>query len=219
MDSKELTLEITNKCNVNCPWCSSSSTPNGKDMPLERLVEWMEMYKDRDNGIIRLSGGEPTLHYAFREVLAQARTRFRKIVLLTSGNFTVDIRYPIKWEVNEYVVHVCNSESLLYIANLRDSLEKNVSMQIVMVKGNEYMIGKAISYAMLWNIPIRLLYLQKQGRGINCEPLNLLSWTGDKGCREDNKVTVTHDNKVVSCSALKYKEECDWRCLGNAILS
>lgn len=206
----ELTLEITAKCNLECPWCSSSSSPKGRDVPYEEIIHHM----DTDGSdTIRLSGGEPVLHKDFKRILEKARVKFKEVVLLTSGNFEFDIRYPGWWEVDKYYVHVCNYKSLLYVAALRDALEKNINMQVVMVKGNEYIVGKAISYSMHWNIPIRLLYLQKQGRGINCESLELISWTCDKGCNKDEKITVTHDGKVVTCSALKYQDTCPLECL------
>ncbi len=74
------------------------------------------------------------------------------------------------------------------------------------MEGNETNVRNTIQIGIDHEIPVRLLTLQKQGRGVNCRPLNLISWTGDKGCDKEKKITITHDGRIVTCSALKYGE-------------
>lgn len=204
---KELTLEITNKCHVECPWCSSGSTPDGKSTPLEDALGYLDGFKSECD-VVRISGGEPTLHFDLAAVCAHASKLRYKVLLLTSGREMNEI---LNWGfVDEYVLNVVDEKSILEVLVLK-AMKKSVSMHAVLAKGNGEWVSRAVNTSLLYSIPVRLLTLQKQGRGADCEPLGLIRWTGDRGCDKENKVTVTHDGKVVTCSALKYRDACDAR--------
>lgn len=196
---KELTLEITNKCYENCPWCSSCSSKNGNHLETEKIKDILRAYRSICN-TVRLSGGEPTLHPNIFQIIALAKILSYKTILLTNGQNWVlgpDL-------ADEYYVHIINKNSIqtaLILKNLRP-----ITMQVVLAKGNEKWLTEAIIASLFYDIPVRFLTLQKQGRGFDCNPLKLITMTGDRGCDKDNKITITHDGKVVSCSALKYGE-------------
>src|SRR3954468_11397086 len=65
-------LEITDHCNLKCPVCYSDSGPH---RPTHRSLEQIEFMLDaiiRNEGlpdIVQISGGEPTIHPDFWEVL------------------------------------------------------------------------------------------------------------------------------------------------------
>lgn len=201
---KELTLEITNKCYQGCAWCSSSSIPNGKHMSYQKILHLLRKYR-AECDVVRISGGEPTLHPSLLGVLKYAKILGYTTVLLTSG-----------WEMNkvigcdlvdEYVINIVSDKSILEVFILHH-LDKKVSTEVVLAERNEDNIAKATKLSMESKIPLRLLVLQNQGRAkINhVKPLTLVGWTGDRGCRKDNKITITPDGKIVTCSALKYGE-------------
>lgn len=198
---KELTLEITSKCYQNCPWCSSNSKENGEHLKTKKIKRLLREHR-KTCDVVRFSGGEPTLHPDLYSLILYAKGLDYKTILLTNGySIPQDI-----WDspyVDEYWIDVVGKESLLKTLYLH-ALGKTVVMEIVMVEGNEEWIRETMKFSLTHNIPVRLLTLQKQGRGVNCKPLNLITWTGDKGCNKDNKITITHDGKIVSCSALKY---------------
>ena len=67
-------VEITSSCNLSCPMCYASSGPGGKHLSLndccraiDRLVE-----VEGQPEVLQLSGGEPTIHPEFNEILAYA---------------------------------------------------------------------------------------------------------------------------------------------------
>lgn len=204
---KELTLEITSKCYQNCPWCSSSSTPEGVHLGAWKAKRLLKEYRKTCN-IVRFSGGEPTLHPDLFILMKYAKKLNYKTVLLTNGLKPVLPNYAY---TDEYWIHIVSESSLQTAFRLQGfkpvTLDfKPVTMEVVLVEGNEKWIREALHAGFMSSIPVRLLILQKQGRGVNCKPLNLITWTGNKGCNKNNKVTITHDGKIVTCSALKYGE-------------
>jgi len=67
-------VEITSSCNLTCPMCFASSAPGGKHLPIadcrnaiDRLVE-----VEGQPEVLQLSGGEPTIHPQFEEILEYA---------------------------------------------------------------------------------------------------------------------------------------------------
>ena len=200
---KELTLEITSRCYQNCSWCSSSAHPEGVHTSYGSVLGILDKYKGECN-VVRFSGGEPTLHPDLPVFLSHAKSLGYKTVLMTNGkHIRGDLFRDIHSTVDEYWINIVDKHSIIEAIVLRQ-LKSNVFMHVVLVKGNEEWVRRGIDTGLLYNVPVRLLILQKQGRGTNCEPLESISWTGDKGCNKEGKITITHEGKVTTCSALKY---------------
>jgi len=64
-------IEISNKCNANCPVCLGNNR-NTFEMPLEEIQSLVEnaIREQGKIGVITLSGGEPTIHPQFFEILS-----------------------------------------------------------------------------------------------------------------------------------------------------
>ena len=82
-------LEVTDHCNLRCPICYASSGP---DRPSYRTLQQLETMLDavvgneREPDVVQISGGEPTLHPQFFEILDAARRRpIRHLMLNTNG--------------------------------------------------------------------------------------------------------------------------------------
>ena len=80
-------LEITSACNLECPMCFAVSGPGGHHVPragciaaIDRLVE----VEGRPE-ILQLSGGEPTLHPQFAEILRYACEQPIDIVMINTN--------------------------------------------------------------------------------------------------------------------------------------
>jgi len=86
-------IEIVNSCNLTCPTCYADSPlgANGKvdAIPLENLKQRIQGVIDRKGGIeiLQLSGGEPTLHPQFFELLEwlQLNSGIDYVLLNTNG--------------------------------------------------------------------------------------------------------------------------------------
>jgi uncharacterized radical SAM superfamily Fe-S cluster-containing enzyme len=82
-------IEVTDKCNLECPVCYAESGPNaGAHRSLE-LIEFMldELVKNEgEPDVVQISGGEPTIHPQFFEILDLARTKpIRHLMINTNG--------------------------------------------------------------------------------------------------------------------------------------
>jgi len=82
-------IEINEHCNLTCPVCFADSSPaRGKHLPLatiERMVDAL-VASEGEPDIVQISGGEPTLHPQFFEVLDLVRSRpVRHVMINTNG--------------------------------------------------------------------------------------------------------------------------------------
>lgn len=67
-------VEITSACNLSCPMCFASSGPGGKHLSVAeccRAIDRLVEVEGRPE-VLQLSGGEPTLHPHFEEILDYA---------------------------------------------------------------------------------------------------------------------------------------------------
>jgi radical SAM protein with 4Fe4S-binding SPASM domain len=86
-----LAIELTDKCNLQCRHCYRDSGPSRtQHFPLPRLLSLLS--EAHENGVqsIELSGGEPTLHPDFNEILAFTLNHFSAVALLTNGTKITD---------------------------------------------------------------------------------------------------------------------------------
>jgi MoaA/NifB/PqqE/SkfB family radical SAM enzyme len=81
---KELTLEITNRCSLNCLHCSTEAGPDGKIFwSAEQIKEILKEYSGF--GKIRISGGEPFEHPDLGKILKTIKNENRDIDVLSCG--------------------------------------------------------------------------------------------------------------------------------------
>src|SRR5262249_39404135 len=80
-------VEITSSCNLTCPMCYASSAPGGKHLSVEdvkRAIDRLVEVEGRPE-ILQLSGGEPTLHPRFAEILDYALSRPIDYVMINTN--------------------------------------------------------------------------------------------------------------------------------------
>jgi uncharacterized radical SAM superfamily Fe-S cluster-containing enzyme len=82
-------IEVTDACNLRCPTCYANSSP---ERQTHRSLEQIEAMLDRavanevEPDIVQISGGEPTVHPRFFEILDAAKRRpIRHLMVNTNG--------------------------------------------------------------------------------------------------------------------------------------
>lgn len=67
-------VEITSSCNLKCPMCFASSGPGGKHLSLDEAKRAIDRLVESEGRpeVLQLSGGEPTIHPEFHDILAHA---------------------------------------------------------------------------------------------------------------------------------------------------
>jgi uncharacterized radical SAM superfamily Fe-S cluster-containing enzyme len=82
-------VEITDHCNLRCPTCYAASGPERlthRSLDEVRAMLDAVIRSEGEADVVQLSGGEPTLHPQFFEVLAEARARpIKHLMLNTNG--------------------------------------------------------------------------------------------------------------------------------------
>ena len=86
-------LIITQSCTCHCSFCIRKSIPNQTEMlfndAITGLVKLSSFYPD---ATIILTGGEPTMHSRFHDILDYACSHFKRVILNTNGTFNNEIR-------------------------------------------------------------------------------------------------------------------------------
>ena len=82
-------IEVTDQCNLRCPVCYADSGPHRpgfRDMAtIERMLD-AAVANEGEPDVVQISGGEPTLHPQFFEILDAARRRpIRHLMVNTNG--------------------------------------------------------------------------------------------------------------------------------------
>ena len=81
-------VEITNRCNMDCPVCFSDANNPAHDVPYDEVCRRLErlLAVTGTPVPIQISGGEPTLHRDLPAIVAHARRLgYRNVELITNG--------------------------------------------------------------------------------------------------------------------------------------
>lgn len=82
-------VEVTDRCNLTCPTCYAESSPhNGRHRSLEEIEAMLDLVVANEGqpDVVQLSGGEPTVHPQFFEILDIAKRKpIRHLMLNTNG--------------------------------------------------------------------------------------------------------------------------------------
>jgi uncharacterized radical SAM superfamily Fe-S cluster-containing enzyme len=82
-------VEINDHCNLNCPICyAESGTHRPEQRSLDEIRRMLDVIvaNEGEPDVVQISGGEPTLHPQFFEVLDEARRRpIRHLMINTNG--------------------------------------------------------------------------------------------------------------------------------------
>ena len=96
-------IDITNSCNFRCPICFAEATSESRQymLPLETIRKMLQALLDRPVPCrsVQFSGGEPTLHPEFPEILSMARSMgFTHLQVATNGSRFANAGYARRCE-------------------------------------------------------------------------------------------------------------------------
>jgi uncharacterized radical SAM superfamily Fe-S cluster-containing enzyme len=98
-------IEITDRCNLECPICYAESSPKaGQHRSLEQ-IEFMldELVKNEGQpDIVQLSGGEPTIHPQFFEILELAKSKPIRHLMINSNGIRIAKDREFTKKLSEY---------------------------------------------------------------------------------------------------------------------
>ncbi len=100
-----LLLEVTDSCNLRCPTCYAESAPERKTHRSLAQIEKMLDLAVANEGtveILQVSGGEPTLHPQFFEILDMVRARPIKHMMLNTNGLRIANEKGFAERLKEY---------------------------------------------------------------------------------------------------------------------
>lgn len=82
-------IEITDQCNLKCPICYAESGPgHGRHRTLDEIEKMLDslVANEGEPDVVQISGGEPTIHPQFFEILDLAKSKpIRHLMVNTNG--------------------------------------------------------------------------------------------------------------------------------------
>lgn len=214
-------IEITERCNLECPVCYADSAPNrGQHRSLEEIEFMMDALVKNEGqpDVVQISGGEPTIHPQFFEILDLAKTKpIRHLMINTNGiriandkafcerlagympGFEVYLQFD-SLQVNP--IEALRGENLLDIRlqALAHLNEFNISTNLVVVlrKGlNDQEIGTLIEFASQ----------QRCVRGITFQPIQQAGRTKNFNPATDRLTLGEVRQQILAQSPLFTKED------------
>lgn len=178
---KRLYINITNRCNTECPFCCMYSGKTGfSDMGFET---YMEIINDCNKEFeLQLEGGEPLLHpdlYLFLEY-ARSTGRCRKILILTNGlllsehirrlvlfcevyKIPLELKISINyWLIREDCCHLDRIRDILFATEFISDI--TITCNVRLRNQGDEMLRKEIEEDPLLFPHSNIYYLQAYGR-------------------------------------------------------
>lgn len=213
-------IEVTDRCNLTCPTCYASSSPTyGRHRTLAEIEKMMDVVVENEGepDVVQISGGEPTVHPQFFEILDIAKTKpIKHLMVNTNGiriakskefvkklaTYQPDFELYLQFDSfkEDYLTKI-RGENLLEtrmkaIENLN---EFNVSTTLVVVlqKGeNDDEIGKIIDFALK----------QKCIRGVTFQPTQIAGRLENFDANE-HRITLTEVRRKILEQSPIFKSE------------
>lgn len=213
-------IEVTDRCNLTCPTCYASSSPTyGRHRTLEEIEKMIDVIvkNEGEPDVVQISGGEPTVHPQFFEILDIAKTKpIKHLMVNTNGiriakskefvkklaTYQPDFELYLQFDSfkEDYLTKI-RGENLLEtrrkaIENLN---EFNVSTTLVVVlqKGeNDDEIGKIIDFALK----------QKCIRGVTFQPTQIAGRLENFDANE-HRITLTEVRRKILEQSPIFKAE------------
>lgn len=203
-------IEITDRCNLTCPTCYAGSSPShGRHRTFEEVKGMLDaiVANEIEPDVVQISGGEPTIHPHFFEILDYAKTLPIKHLMVNTNGIEIAKDFEFAKRLKNYspdfeiyLQFDSFKEEALYTlrgANLKKIREKaiehlnalNLSTTLVVTlqKGlNDDEIGKIIDYALT----------QKCVRGVTLQPTQIAGRI-DNFNHETDRITLTEVRRKI----------------------
>lgn len=221
-------IEVTDRCNLSCPICYADSgteeiSGSGNQLRRHRSLEQIEMMMDAvvanegEPQIVQISGGEPTIHPEFFQILDLAKSKPIKHLMINTNGIKIAKDKSFCSRLSQYMPGIeiylqfdsfeAAALQELRGSDLREIREKaianlnefNISTTLVVTvkKGlNDHEIGKIIEYALQ----------QKCVRGVTFQPIQAAGRLAGFEAKRD-RYTLTEVRRSILQQSPYFKPE------------
>jgi uncharacterized radical SAM superfamily Fe-S cluster-containing enzyme len=98
-------VEVTDRCNLTCPTCYAGSSPTyGRHRTLEEVKKMLDavVNNEREPDVVQISGGEPTLHPQFFEILDYAKSLPIKHLMVNTNGISIAKDFAFTQRLADY---------------------------------------------------------------------------------------------------------------------
>ena len=97
---REIDLNITNRCNLECIYCSFSSTPDRREpeIPADQVHRMLDTAAAMGNQVIHFSGGEPIIRADMPEFITHSAELGFKMRMHSNGALFTESRLRPVWD-------------------------------------------------------------------------------------------------------------------------
>lgn len=120
-------IELTNRCSTQCMHCHRFSASDNGDMDFDRAIRLLDELSDLGARTVTFSGGEPTQHPKFAEIMRHARSKGLGVGVLSNGvGLSDSARAALAFDADWVRLSVDGSSAAAY-AKIRQALPKGGS--------------------------------------------------------------------------------------------
>lgn len=118
-------VEITTSCNLTCPMCYASSAPGGKHLSVQECRDAIDRLVEVEGRpeVLQLSGGEPTIHPQFLEILDYALAQPIDYVQINTNGLRLA-------HDESLISRLAEHRSRLEVFFQLDGLDENISLRL-----------------------------------------------------------------------------------------
>ncbi len=180
-------VEVTDRCNLTCPTCYAGSSPTyGRHRTLDEIKKMLDtiVTNEKEPDVVQISGGEPTIHPQFFDILDYAKSLpIRHLMLNTNGirianepNFAQELKnyspdFEIYLQFDSFKPEVLKHMRGADLSKIRQKAIENLNavnlsttLVVTLQQGqNDDEIGEIIRYALQ----------QKCVRGVTFQPTQI----------------------------------------------
>ncbi len=203
-------IEITDRCNLTCPTCYAGSSPtHGRHRTFEEVKTMLDtiVENEKEPDVVQISGGEPTLHPQFFEILDYAKSLPIKHLMLNTNGIeiakniefvsrlkTYSPDFEIYLQFDSFKEDALMSLRGAHLNKIREKAIENLNelnlsttLVVTLQKGlNDDEIGKIIDYALQ----------QKCVRGVTFQPTQIAGRLNNFN-QETNRITLTEVRRKI----------------------
>jgi hypothetical protein len=164
-------IEVTDRCNLTCPTCYASSSPQyGRHRTLEEIKRMLDtiVENEKEPDVVQISGGEPTIHPHFFDILDYAKQLPIKHLMLNTNGVRIAKDMEFAKRLADYApgfevylqfdslrasaLEQLRGEDLTHIRNQAidhlNELNLSTTLVVTLQKGlNDGQIGELLDYA------------------------------------------------------------------------
>lgn len=226
-ESVKIEWNLGKRCNLDCSYCPAEiHDQHSPHTNIQKLLDTVDIISNIKNARISFTGGEPTVHPAFEDLLEYARPKIKWLSVTTNATRTVEFyeRIPVNYIV--FSLHFEDTQwakrlnTIINFATATNSLMFPKDFHIALMAHHDYMkeLKQAAAYLTGHSIPYTVRRIRWTERHDWFDDMkyigNDLQWIMNNNATAQpntliDDVELAHANDLIKEHRNRFK---DWNC-------